>query len=119
MTIDEKVKDYLERASKIANAFADYIVGFEDVVATASLLQQEDHFQGKKSKRNKKDPDISFNYETKEWTISDEYVKILQDLYKKDLKEEFKKMTGWLLSHPHKKDFKRFVDHWLSGGKYR
>lgn len=113
--IDEKVTDYVRRAIAISADFYSRCKVTVPVGYVAKLLQEEDHFQGKKSKRSKKNPDIFFDYETKEWTISDEYVKILQDLYKgKDLKREFEKMTSHLLGGSRKSDFKRFVHNWLS-----
>ena len=116
MTADEKVKDYLKRALIVANTDEKFrtCVTYTHIIETAKMIQLEEHRQGKKEKRTRKDKDCHFDYDTKEWNISDDFVEILKGLYSKDLKVEFTKMTGWLLSHPKKHDFKKFVNNWLS-----
>jgi len=70
------------------------------------------------SSKKKEKPKINFNFETKEWeNISQEDIKVWKEAYPAcDIDFELKQMKAWLLANPkkRKKDYKRFINNWLS-----
>lgn len=63
-----------------------------------------------------------FSYDGRFIHIKERSMKILKDIFNdRDIEAEIKKMEEWLIDHPPKKDWRRFVCNWLrrSPSKYR
>jgi hypothetical protein len=128
MNVDEKVKEYLDRAIQLLEenearkgTTCGFTFRYENscVIDIASLLQLEDHKQVSKKKRQRNDKDVYFDYEKNEWiNLDSDFIKNMVNLHKdKDIPKEFEKMTSWLMSRSHKKNFKRFIVNWLNKDK--
>jgi hypothetical protein len=124
MTVDEKVKNYLDRALELSPTVTHDGKTFktwtkQEVIEIAKMIQLEDHKQVSKKKRQRNDKDVYFDYDEVKWyNLDSDFIKNMIDLHKdKDILKEMEKMTGWLVTRPHKKNFKRFIANWLNKDK--
>ena len=135
MTVDEKVKEYLDRAFLLTGGSflnGNTTINWKDfwtsnfssdaklfILEAAKMIQLEEHKQGVKKKRQRKPDELYFDYNKKEWFNLTEDIKTdLVSLYpQKDLQKEFKDLTGWLIKNAkskRKNDFVKFVYGWFS-----